>query len=111
MPGGGGRNGQYVVPQATGAMDQLKYEVAQQLGIPLTPQEGYFGYMATRDTGAVGGNMVRTMIQLAETQLASQAGGFQNQTGSTAQTGIITASAPLGPQGRGGPQGLQGGGQ
>jgi hypothetical protein len=58
-----------VVPQARQAMEQLKYEVAQGLGIQI-PQDGYYGYMATRDTGAIGGNMVRSMVQLAEQQLA-----------------------------------------
>ena len=31
-----------VVPQANAALDQLKYEVAQELGIAI-PQDGYYG--------------------------------------------------------------------
>jgi hypothetical protein len=69
--GGGGGNNILVVPQASQALNQLKYEVAQELGIAM-PQDGYYGYMATRDTGAVGGHMVRRMIQIAEQQLAGQ---------------------------------------
>ena len=42
-----------VVPQASAALDQLKFEVAQELGIQI-PQDGYYGYMATRDAGALG---------------------------------------------------------
>jgi hypothetical protein len=39
------------------------------LGIAI-PQDGYYGYMATRDTGAIGGHMVRRMVQIAEQQLS-----------------------------------------
>lgn len=62
-------NNQLVVPQANQALEQLKWQVAQELGIQI-PQDGYMGYMATRDTGAIGGNMVRRLVQLAETQLS-----------------------------------------
>jgi GTPase involved in cell partitioning and DNA repair len=67
--GGGGGNNILVVPQAAQALNQLKYEVALELGIQI-PQDGYYGYMATRDTGAIGGHMVRRMVQIAEQQLA-----------------------------------------
>jgi hypothetical protein len=60
-----------VVPQADQALDQMKYEVAQELGIQI-PQDGYFGYMATRDTGAIGGHITRRLVQIAEQQLAGQ---------------------------------------
>ncbi|GAB2722652.1 small, acid-soluble spore protein, alpha/beta type [Paenibacillus thermoaerophilus] len=62
-----------VVPQASNALDQLKYEVAQELGIAI-PQDGYMGNVATRDTGAIGGNITRRLVQIAEQQLAGQAG-------------------------------------
>ncbi|SED10070.1 alpha/beta-type small acid-soluble spore protein [Paenibacillus sp. GP183] len=58
-----------VVPQARQGLEQLKYEVAQGLGIAI-PQDGYYGYMTTRDTGAIGGHMVRRMVQIAEQQLS-----------------------------------------
>lgn len=57
-----------VVQQAKGALDQLKLEVAQELGIQI-PQDGYYGYMATRDTGAIGGHITRRLVQIAEQQL------------------------------------------
>jgi hypothetical protein len=60
-----------VVPQANQALEQLKYEVAQELGIAI-PQDGYYGYMATRDTGAIGGHITRKLVQIAEQQLAGQ---------------------------------------
>jgi hypothetical protein len=62
---------QLVVPQANQALNQLKYEVAQELGIQV-PQDDYWGYMATRDTGAIGGNITRRLVQIAEQQLAGQ---------------------------------------
>ncbi|WP_028549492.1 MULTISPECIES: alpha/beta-type small acid-soluble spore protein [unclassified Paenibacillus] len=60
-----------VVPQASQALDQLKYEVAQELGIQI-PQDGYYGFMATRDTGAIGGHITRRLVQIAEQQLAGK---------------------------------------
>ena len=61
-----------VVPQASKALDQLKYEVAQELGIQI-PQDGYYGFMATRDTGAIGGHITRKLVQIAEQQLSGNA--------------------------------------
>lgn len=61
-----------VVPQANKALDQLKYEVAQELGIQI-PQDGYYGFMTSRDTGAIGGNITRRLVQIAEQQLSGNA--------------------------------------
>lgn len=63
---------QLLVPQATGALDQLKYEVAQELGIAI-PQDGYQGNMTTKDNGSIGGSITRRLVQMAEQQLAGQA--------------------------------------
>lgn len=62
---------QLVVPQASAALDQMKYEVAQELGISI-PQDGYYGNMVTRDTGSIGGNITRRLVQIAEQTLAGQ---------------------------------------
>nr|WP_141692415.1 alpha/beta-type small acid-soluble spore protein [Paenibacillus pectinilyticus] len=64
---------QLVVPQSNQALDQLKYEVAQELGIQI-PQDGYYGNMATRDTGSIGGAITRRLVQIAEQSLAGQSG-------------------------------------
>ncbi|CAH0117718.1 MULTISPECIES: alpha/beta-type small acid-soluble spore protein [unclassified Paenibacillus] len=69
--GQGQRSNVLVVPQATAALEQLKYEVAQELGIAI-PQDGYYGNMATRDTGALGGNITKRLVTIAEQQLAGQ---------------------------------------
>lgn len=60
-----------VVPQASQALEQMKYEIAQELGIQ-TPSDGYWGTMATRDTGAIGGHITRRLVQMAQQQLAGQ---------------------------------------
>jgi hypothetical protein len=60
-----------VVPQAMAALEQLKYEVARELGIQV-PEGGYWGTMTTRDTGAIGGNITRRLVALAEQQLSGQ---------------------------------------
>ena len=67
----GQRNNQILVTNARQALDQLKYEVAAELGLP--NYQGYLGDVPSRLNGAVGGNMVRRMIQLAEQQLAGGA--------------------------------------
>lgn len=61
-------NNTLVVPQAKAALNQMKYEVAQELGIQLQPN-GYNGNLATRDAGSIGGNITRRLVQIAEQQL------------------------------------------
>lgn len=65
----GQQRNQAVVRGAARALDQFKYEVAQELGIQVPP-DGYWGEIPSRYTGAVGGHMVRRMIAFAEQQLA-----------------------------------------
>ncbi|URN94482.1 MAG: alpha/beta-type small acid-soluble spore protein [Candidatus Pristimantibacillus lignocellulolyticus] len=60
-----------LVPQATAALDRMKYEVAQELGIAI-PQDGYYGNITTRDAGYIGGSITRRLVQIAEQSLAGQ---------------------------------------
>jgi hypothetical protein len=60
---------QLVVPQASAALDQLKYEVASELGISLS-QDGYYGNLTTKDAGSIGGSITRKLVQIAEQSLA-----------------------------------------
>lgn len=62
---------QLLVPQSRAALEQLKFEVAQELGIQL-PQDGYYGNMTTRDMGSIGGFITRRLVQIAEQQLAGR---------------------------------------
>ena len=43
------------VPQAKGALDNLKYEIARELGVNL--KQGYNGDLTSREAGYVGGYM------------------------------------------------------
>lgn len=71
MPQGSRNRNTLIVPQANQALEQLKFEVAQELGIQI-PQDGYYGNMVTRDAGSLGGNITRRLVQIAEQQLAGQ---------------------------------------
>ncbi|MBO9598953.1 MAG: alpha/beta-type small acid-soluble spore protein [Cohnella sp.] len=64
-----GNSNQLLVPQANGALNQLKYEAAQELGISI-PQDGYQGNMTTRENGSLGGHITRNLVRIAEQQLA-----------------------------------------
>ena len=66
--GGGGNRNEYLVQQASNAMQQLKYETATELGISNYNQQ-YKGDLPSRVNGSVGGYMVKKMIALAESQL------------------------------------------
>ena len=60
-----------LVPQASAALDRLKFEVAQELGIAI-PQDGYYGNVTTRETGSIGGSITKRLVQIAEQSLAGQ---------------------------------------
>lgn len=52
-----------VVPGAQQALDQMKYEIAQEFGVQL-------GADATsRANGSVGGEITKRLVQMAESQL------------------------------------------
>ena len=59
-----------VVPEATEALNRFKYEVASEVGVNL--KEGYNGDLSSRDAGRIGGNMVRKLIQQAESNMANK---------------------------------------
>ncbi len=56
------------VPEAKGAMNKFKMEVANELGVNL--KEGYNGDLTSREAGSVGGEMVRKMIKRQEEQMS-----------------------------------------
>ncbi len=74
--GTGQKSNTLVNPLAAQAMEKFKFEVAQELGIPV-PQTGYWGEFTTRDTGSIGGHMVRKMVEAYENNLAGQSGNQQ----------------------------------
>ncbi|HHZ19020.1 MAG TPA: alpha/beta-type small acid-soluble spore protein [Firmicutes bacterium] len=94
--GAGQRSNTPVVVQAMEALEKMKYEVANELNVDLSKvQGGYFGYMTTRETGAIGGNMVKKMIEAAERTLAQQAAQGV-QSGFLAGLSNFSASAGAG---------------
>lgn len=56
-----------VVPEAADALNNFKYEVASEVGVNL--KDGYNGDISARDAGRIGGNMVKKLIQQAESQM------------------------------------------
>ena len=58
------------VPETQGALDKFKYEVASELGVPLT--DGYNGNLTSKQNGSVGGYMVKKMIEAQERQMAGK---------------------------------------
>ena len=59
------------VPQAREALNQFKYEVANEIGVPL--KQGYNGDLTSAQNGYVGGYMVKKMIEAQERQMAGGA--------------------------------------
>ncbi len=56
-------NNKFVAPQAKQAIEQMKYEIANELGVNL-------GADATsRANGSVGGEITRRLVKMGETQL------------------------------------------
>ncbi|MBR6524716.1 MAG: alpha/beta-type small acid-soluble spore protein [Clostridia bacterium] len=58
------------VPEARQALDNMKYEIAGELGINL--KQGYNGDLPSRQAGSIGGYMVKRMIEQQEKQMSGQ---------------------------------------
>ena len=67
-----GQSSRPEVPQARDALNNMKYEIARELGINL--KQGYNGDLTSRENGYVGGYMVKRLIQQAEKQMSGQQG-------------------------------------
>ncbi len=59
-----------VVPEARQALNNMKYEIAGELGIDL--KKGYNGDLPSRQAGYIGGYMVKRLIEQAEKSMAHQ---------------------------------------
>lgn len=59
-----------VVPGAREALEKFKYEVANEIGVPL--KQGYNGDLTSAQNGSVGGYMVKKLIERAENSLMGQ---------------------------------------
>ncbi|WP_439743179.1 small, acid-soluble spore protein, alpha/beta type [Bacillus pseudomycoides] len=61
------QNNPLVVPGATAAIDQMKYEIAQEFGVQLGADT------TARSNGSVGGEITKRLVAMAEQSL----GGYQ----------------------------------
>lgn len=59
-----------MVPEAKQALNNMKFEIANELGINL--KQGYNGNLSARDNGYVGGYMVKKMIEDYERNSSNQ---------------------------------------
>ena len=59
-----------MVPEARAALENMKYEIAGELGINL--KQGYNGDLPSRQAGYIGGYMVKRLIEQAERQMAGK---------------------------------------
>ena len=58
------------VPEARAALDNMKFEIASELGINL--KQGYNGDLPSRQAGYIGGYMVQRMIEQQERQMSGK---------------------------------------
>lgn len=56
--------------EAKDAMNKFKMEVANELGVNL--KQGYNGDLTSRESGSIGGEMVRQMIKKQEQQMSGK---------------------------------------
>ena len=65
------RSGRTVVPEAKGALNQMKYEIASEVGVNL--KQGYNGDLPSRQAGYIGGYMTKRLIEQAERSMSGKA--------------------------------------
>lgn len=58
---------QLLVPGASQAIDQMKYEIAQEFGVNLGAET------TSRANGSVGGEITKRLVSMAQSQLGGQA--------------------------------------
>ncbi|RUL56433.1 MULTISPECIES: alpha/beta-type small acid-soluble spore protein [Lysinibacillus] len=63
-----GNRNKLAVPGAEQALDQMKYEIAQEFGVQLGPEA------SSRANGSVGGEITKRLVQMAESQLRGTSG-------------------------------------
>ena len=64
------KSGSQMVPEARGALNNMKFEIARELGVNL--KQGYNGDLPSRQAGSIGGYMVKRLIEQAERQMAGK---------------------------------------
>ena len=64
-------NNQKVVPQAKQALNQMKLEIANELGMA-NYQQMDKGNLTARENGYVGGYMTKKLVEMAEQKMAGK---------------------------------------
>lgn len=64
-------NNKTVVPQAKQALNQMKLEIANELGMA-NYQQVDKGNLTARENGYVGGYMTKKLVEMAEQQMAGK---------------------------------------
>ena len=59
-----------MVPEAKAALDNMKFEIARELGINL--KQGYNGDLPSRQAGYIGGYMTKRLVEQAERAMSNQ---------------------------------------
>jgi len=59
-------NNQLLVPGVEQALEQMKYEIAQEFGVNLGPDT------TSRANGSVGGEITKRLVQMAQQQLSGR---------------------------------------
>ncbi len=70
MASNSGSSNRVNVPEAREALNNMKFEIARELGVSL--KQGYNGDLTSRENGYVGGYMVKRLIEQAERQMAGR---------------------------------------
>lgn len=70
MPNNNNNSNRTLVPEARQALDNMKFEVASQVGVNL--KQGYNGDLTAKEAGYIGGYMVKRMIEQAQKQMAGK---------------------------------------
>lgn len=66
-------NNRVVVPEAKEALNQMKLEIANELGLQNYDKIDK-GNLTSRQNGYVGGYMVKNLVEMAQRQMADQSG-------------------------------------
>ncbi|TCO78991.1 alpha/beta-type small acid-soluble spore protein [Marinisporobacter balticus] len=64
-------NNTKVVPEAKAALNQMKYEIANELGLS-NYQTADKGNLTARQNGYVGGYMTKKLVEMAEQQMSGK---------------------------------------
>jgi hypothetical protein len=70
QPASSSSTGTTMVPEARDALNNMKHEIANELGINL--KQGYNGDLSSRQAGYIGGYMVKRLIEQAERSISGQ---------------------------------------